>query len=60
MRWNEERMEEAVKGAPSVRCFDTTLREAVDQLSQRVLGRSWDERYRTPGAYTGKPFAYLS
>lgn len=54
MRWNDDRMEDAVKGAPSIRSYGSALREAVDQLSQMVLGRCWDERYRTPGAYTGK------
>ncbi len=54
MRWNDQRMEDAVKGAPSIRSYGSALREVVDQLSQRVLGRRWDERYRTPGAYTGK------
>ena len=54
MRWNDDRMEDAVKGAPSIRSYGSALREAVDQLSQKVLGRCWDERYCTPGAYTGK------
>ncbi|XP_036943164.1 uncharacterized protein LOC119012987 [Acanthopagrus latus] len=54
MRWNDDRMEDAVKGAPSIRSYSSALREAVDQLSQKVLGRCWDERYRTPGAYTGE------
>ncbi|KAE8277250.1 hypothetical protein D5F01_LYC24890 [Larimichthys crocea] len=54
MRWNDDRMEDAVKGAPSIRSYGSALREAVDQLSQKVLGRCWDERYRTPGAYTGE------
>lgn len=53
MRWNDDRMEEAVKGASSIRSYGSALREAVEQLSQKVLGRSWDERYRTPGVYTG-------
>ena len=54
MRWNDDRMEDAVTGSPSVRSDSSTLREAVDQLSRQVLGTCWDERYRTPGAYTGK------
>ena len=54
MRWNDDRMEDAVKGSPSVRSYGSTLREAVDQLSRKVLGTRWDERYRTPGVYTGK------
>ncbi|XP_029983710.1 uncharacterized protein LOC115414634 [Sphaeramia orbicularis] len=54
MRWNDDQMEDAVKGAPSIRSYGGALREAVDQLSRTVLGRCWDERYRTPGAYTGE------
>ena len=54
MRWNDDRLEDAVKGSPSVRSYGSTLREAVDQLSRQVLGTCLDERYRTPGAYTGK------
>ncbi|XP_072233545.1 uncharacterized protein [Leuresthes tenuis] len=54
MRWNDDQMEDAVKGAPAFRSCGSALREAVDQLSQRVLQRRWDERYRTPGAYTGE------
>ena len=54
MRWNDDRMEDAVKGVPSFRSYGSALREAVGKLSQSVLGRCWDERYRTPGAYTGK------
>ncbi|KAL2094650.1 hypothetical protein ACEWY4_009369 [Coilia grayii] len=50
MRWNDDRMEDAVKGAPSLHCYGSALKEAVDQLSQTVLGRSWDERYPIPGA----------
>ena len=53
MRWNDDRMEDAVKGAPSFRSYGSALREAVGKLSQSALGRCWDERYRTPGAYTG-------
>ncbi|XP_019953452.2 uncharacterized protein [Paralichthys olivaceus] len=54
MRWNDDRMENALKGAPSIRCYGSALSEAVDQLSQKLLGRAWDEHYRTPGAYTGE------
>ncbi|XP_041951282.1 uncharacterized protein LOC121711602 [Alosa sapidissima] len=54
MRWNDDRMEDAVKGASSIRSYGSALREAVDQLSRKVLGRCWDERYHTPGAYTGE------
>lgn len=54
MRWNDDRMEDAVTGAGSIRSYGSALREAVDQLSRMVLGRRWDERYNTPGAYTGK------
>ncbi|CAL8317387.1 unnamed protein product [Merluccius merluccius] len=54
MHWNDDRMEDAVKGSPSVRSYGSTLREAVDQLSRKVLGTCWDKRYRTPGTYTGK------
>ncbi|XP_036943166.1 uncharacterized protein LOC119012990 [Acanthopagrus latus] len=48
MRWNDHWMEDAVKEAPSIRSYSSALREAVDQLSQKVLGRCWDERYRHP------------
>ncbi|RVE70982.1 hypothetical protein OJAV_G00069920 [Oryzias javanicus] len=54
MRWNDDRMEDAVKGNSSIRLFGSAMREAVDQLSQAVLGRPWDEHYRPPGAYTGE------
>ncbi|XP_027139839.1 uncharacterized protein LOC109141445 [Larimichthys crocea] len=54
MRWNDDRMENAVKGTPSIRSYGSALSEAVDQLSQKVLGRCWDECYRTPGAYMGE------
>ena len=52
-------MEDALQGASSIRCFGSALKEAVDQLSKTVLGRSWDDRYRTPGAYTGKKLALI-
>lgn len=54
MRWNEDRMEEAVKGQSTLRSYGSALREAVDQLSRRVLGKPLDERYHPPGVYTGK------
>lgn len=59
MRWNDDRMEDAVKGNSSIRLFGSAMREAVDQLSQAVLGKPWDERYRPPGAYTGKTCYHL-
>ncbi|CAM4568810.1 unnamed protein product [Leuciscus chuanchicus] len=54
MRWNDDRMEDAIKGVSSIRSYGSAMREAVDQLSQRVFGKPWDERYRPPGAYTGE------
>ncbi len=59
MRWNDDRMEDAIKGAPSIRTYGSVMKEAVDQLSRAVFGKSWDERYRPPGAYTGKKFINL-
>ncbi len=56
MRWNDDRMEDAIKGAPSIRSYGSAMREAVDQFSRTVFGKPWDERYRPPGAYTGKKF----
>lgn len=54
MRWNDNRMADAMKGAPPpVRCYGSKMKEALDQLSQRVLGKRWDEHYHTPGVYTG-------
>lgn len=54
MRWNDDRMEDVIKGASSIRSYGSAMKEAVDQLSRTVLGKPWDERYRPPGAYTGK------
>lgn len=60
MRWNDDRMENAIKGASSVRSYGSALREAMDRLSRKVLGRCLDERYRTPGAYTGKKLSLMT
>ncbi|XP_078788523.1 uncharacterized protein LOC144984205 isoform X2 [Oryzias latipes] len=38
VRWNDEGMEDAVKGNSSFQLFETTMREAVEQLSQTELG----------------------
>ncbi|KAL1269659.1 hypothetical protein QQF64_031948 [Cirrhinus molitorella] len=46
MRWNDDRMEDAIKGASSIRSYGSAMREAVDRLSRSVLGKPWDERYR--------------
>ncbi|XP_042627584.1 uncharacterized protein LOC109091091 [Cyprinus carpio] len=54
MRWNDDRMEDVIKGASSIRSYGSAMKEAVDQLSRTVLGKPWDERYRPPGAYTGE------
>ncbi|KAL1246543.1 hypothetical protein QQF64_034588 [Cirrhinus molitorella] len=54
MHWNDDRMEDAIKGASSIRSYGSAMREAVDQLSRTVLGKSWDERYCPPGAFTGE------
>ncbi|KAL1274695.1 hypothetical protein QQF64_027509 [Cirrhinus molitorella] len=54
MRWNDDRMEDAIKGASSIRSYGSAMREAVDRLSRSVLGKPWDERYRPPGAFTGE------
>ncbi len=59
MRWNDDRMEDAIKGAPSIRTYGSAMREAVDRLSRAVFERPWDERYRPPGAYTGKKLIHL-
>ncbi|XP_051792905.1 uncharacterized protein LOC127531972 isoform X3 [Acanthochromis polyacanthus] len=56
MRWNDDRMEEAVRGKSDLRTYSSSEREAMDQLSRKVLKRSLDERYRPPGAYTGKNY----
>nr|XP_055075103.1 uncharacterized protein LOC129454565 [Misgurnus anguillicaudatus] len=54
MRWNDDRMEDAIKGASSIRTYGSAMKEAVDKLSRTVFGKPWDERYRPPGAYTGE------
>ncbi len=59
MRWNDDRMEDAIKGEPSIRSYGSAMREAVDQLSRTIFGKPWDERYRPPGAYTGKKLICL-
>jgi len=59
MRWNDDRMEDAIKGSSSIRSYGSAMREAVDQLSQTVFGKPWDGRYRPPGAYTGKTIINL-
>ncbi len=59
MHWNDDRMEDAIKGAPSIRTYGSAMREAVDRLSRAVFERSWDERYCPPGAYTGKKLINL-
>ncbi|XP_052445112.1 uncharacterized protein LOC127986896 [Carassius gibelio] len=52
MRWNDDRMEDAIKRASSIRTYGSAMSEAVDRLSRTVFGKPWDERYRPPGAYT--------
>ncbi|XP_016115134.1 uncharacterized protein [Sinocyclocheilus grahami] len=51
--WNDDRMEDAIKGASSIWSFGSAMKEAVDQLSQTVFGKPWDECYRPLGAYSG-------
>lgn len=53
MRWNEDRMKDSVQAPTSMRTYGSVLQEAVDRLSQAVLGKRWDEQYRSPGVYTG-------
>ncbi len=38
MRWIDDRMEDAIKGAPSIRSYESAMKEAVDQLSRTVFG----------------------
>ncbi len=56
MRWNDDRMEDAKKGAPSIRSYGIATREAVDQLSRTVFGKLGMSANRPPGAYRGKKF----
>ncbi|XP_060774367.1 uncharacterized protein LOC132884527 [Neoarius graeffei] len=57
MRWNEDRMKDSVQAPTSMRTYGSVLQEAVDRLSQAVLGKRWDEQYRSPGVYTGELLA---
>ncbi|CAM4568632.1 unnamed protein product [Leuciscus chuanchicus] len=54
MRWNQDRMDEAVRGKTDLRTYSSAEREAMDRLSRKVLKMSLDERYQPPGAYTGE------
>ncbi|KAM4596304.1 uncharacterized protein V3H82_015439 [Fundulus diaphanus] len=54
MRWNQDRMEEAVRGSCELRIYSSAEREAMERLSRKILKRPLDERYQPPGAYTGK------
>ncbi|XDV25488.1 hypothetical protein PO909_029404 [Leuciscus waleckii] len=54
MRWNQDRMDEAVRGKTDLRTYSSAEREAMDRLSRKVLKMSLDERYKPPGAYTGE------
>ncbi|KAM4595825.1 uncharacterized protein V3H82_003224 [Fundulus diaphanus] len=54
MRWNQDRMEEAVRGSCELRIYSSAEREAMERLSRKILKRPLDERYQPPGAYTGE------
>uniref|UniRef100_A0AAV2MP77 DUF6729 domain-containing protein n=1 Tax=Knipowitschia caucasica TaxID=637954 RepID=A0AAV2MP77_KNICA len=54
MRWNQDRMDEAVGGKTDLRTYSSAEREAMDRLSRKVLKTSLDEHYQPPGAYTGE------
>ena len=54
VRWNEDREAAAVQGPSStLRSYNGQLIHAVNQLSERVLGHSIDDRAPKPGQYTG-------
>jgi len=57
MRWNQDRMDEAVRGKTDLRIYSSIEREAMDRLSRKVLKVSLDDRYQPPGAYTGKNYS---
>ncbi|KAK5612413.1 hypothetical protein CRENBAI_007039 [Crenichthys baileyi] len=50
MRWNQDRMEEAVGGNSELRTYSSAEREAMDRLSRKILRTPLDERYQPPGA----------
>ncbi|MED6288568.1 hypothetical protein CHARACLAT_027900, partial [Characodon lateralis] len=52
MRWNQDRMEEAVRGNSELRAYSSAEREAMDRLSRKILRMPLDERYQPPGANT--------
>ncbi|MEQ2207640.1 hypothetical protein XENOCAPTIV_016174 [Xenoophorus captivus] len=54
MRWNQDRMEESVRGNSELRTYSSAEREAMDRLSRKILRMPLDERYQPPGVYTGK------
>ncbi|KAK7944627.1 hypothetical protein WMY93_000355 [Mugilogobius chulae] len=54
MRWNEDRMDEAVKAGSTLWTYNSAQREALDRLSRKILGKSLVDNYRPPGAYTGE------
>ncbi|KAK7880493.1 hypothetical protein WMY93_032875 [Mugilogobius chulae] len=54
MRWNEDRMEEAVQRKSTLWTYSSAKREALHRLSQKVLGKSLVDNYYPPGAYTGE------
>jgi len=37
MRWNQDRMDEAVRGKTDLRIYSSIEREAMDRLSRKVL-----------------------
>ena len=54
MRWNQDRMEQAVTGRSELRTYCSAEREAMARLSRKVLNTCLDEQYQPPAAYTGK------
>jgi len=54
MRWNDNRAAAAVSSdGTTSRCYSGSLRAAVNQLSDRILGEKLDSGFHPAKAYTG-------
>ena len=54
MRWNDDRAVAAVSSdGTTSRCYSGSLRAAVNQLSDRILGEKLDSGFHPAKAYTG-------
>ena len=55
-RWNADRAREALQPEaynPDLVCYEMSLKDSLNSLSQDVLGRPIVTDYKAPGKYTG-------